>query len=104
MAVDISSFLAGKHAFVTGASRGIGQAIANELAKMGADITLAARDLERLQENANTIREQYEVKTSVLALDLQDDQAITEVVKQTGPVDILINNAGVAPSAPFAPS
>jgi len=101
MAANISSLLAGKHAFVSGASRGIGAAIAGELAKLGATVTLAARDIERLQENAVSINQQHEVKTTALALDLQDDQAIAEVANEAGPIDILVNNAGVAPSAPF---
>ncbi len=97
--------LTGKHAFITGASRGIGLAICEELAHLGAKITMAARDTELLATNSKAVRENFKADVATLTLDLQvlDDIPIkvAEGQSQLGPVDILINNAGIAPSAPF---
>jgi len=90
--------LKGKIAIVTGASSGIGRSIALYLAKAGADVTLAARRVERLEELAKEIE-----KMGQRALSIQTDvtkkediqKMITETVKKFGRVDILVNNAGV---------
>lgn len=85
----------GKTAVVTGASRGLGEAIARTLAEDGARVILAARSEENLQEIAATLPN----NPVVIATDLSEpDSAKTlaaEILKVTDSVDILVNNAGV---------
>ncbi|EXJ76398.1 uncharacterized protein A1O5_00906 [Cladophialophora psammophila CBS 110553] len=87
----------GKTAVVTGAARGIGKAIAESLAKTGADLALLDLDTERqLQTQADC--EQHGVKARRYACDVTNLQTCQEVfeqiVRDLGPVDILVNNAG----------
>lgn len=90
--------LTGKVAFVTGAGRGIGKAIALQLAKEGVHIGLIARTEEALQETAKEIKS-YGVKVGYAAADVssmeQVEQAVTRITEQVGQADILINNAGI---------
>lgn len=86
-----------KVAIVTGSSRGIGKAIAIELAEKGVKVVLNGRDKKRLQDtNTELTKKGYDV-TSVAA-DVgkvaQCQTLITEAVKRFGKIDILINNAG----------
>jgi 3-oxoacyl-[acyl-carrier protein] reductase len=88
----------GKVALVTGASRGIGEAIARRLASEGADVIAAARTAEALEKVVAGIRSGGG-KASTLALDLADPASIEAGVKsalaERGQVDVLVNNAGV---------
>ena len=90
--------LKGKWALVTGASAGIGAALARELARHGANLILTARRRERLEQLASELAAKG-VETRVVAADLNDataPQVIYEAVKAEGlHVDILINNAGL---------
>ena len=85
-------------AVVTGAARGIGEAIANRLADMGATVVLTARDQARLAQ-VKTAIEQHGGKAFVLPCDLTDASAVAalgeKVAKEHGRCDILVNNAGV---------
>lgn len=98
--------LAGRHALVTGGNRGIGAAIAEELANLGANLTLAARDDESLNLQREKLSRTGAIAVSIQTLDLRDPASITDAVTAAcddlGPIGILVNNAGVAPSAPFA--
>lgn len=89
--------LAGRRALVTGASRGIGQAIAVALAGAGADIAVTARNLEQLSETIALV-EQAGAKCVALAQDVRDVDAsmatVGEAAEALGGLDILINNAG----------
>jgi NAD(P)-dependent dehydrogenase (short-subunit alcohol dehydrogenase family) len=89
--------LAGKVALITGASRGIGQAIALELASAGCDVLLAARNAEALEDMARKIRALGR-KAAIHAADLTaDGEPAGLVAAQTrdfGRLDILVNNAG----------
>lgn len=94
--------LAGQVAILTGASQGIGHAIAIHLAKLGIHLVLCARNTEKLNQLAKQLRQEApEVKTLVLACDVRHHEQVQTVVDQArhtfGRVDILINNAGVAP-------
>lgn len=91
--------LKGKTAFVTGAARGIGKAIALHLAKEGVHIGLLARTESVLKEVAADI-ESFGVKVAYATADVssqeQVDAAIASLTSDVGPADILINNAGIA--------
>jgi 3-oxoacyl-[acyl-carrier protein] reductase len=90
--------LIGQVAVVTGAARGIGEAIALRLARMGAAVVLTARDSHRLKQVKDVI-EQEAGKASVLPCDLTDAEAVAafgeRVREEWGRCDILVNNAGV---------
>ncbi|HTJ82340.1 MAG TPA: SDR family NAD(P)-dependent oxidoreductase [Polyangiaceae bacterium] len=83
------------HVLVTGASAGIGDAIAREYAKRGAKLTLSARREDRLRDLANDVGR----GAAVVPADLSDPKAVPALCraaeKAHGPVDVLINNAGV---------
>jgi 3-hydroxybutyrate dehydrogenase len=94
--------LAGRHALVTGAGRGIGAAIAQRLAAEGARVTLVSRSERQLQETAAPLGE---AAAQCIAADMTDLYAVSRAFESAaesfGPVDILINNAGKAQSAPL---
>ncbi|WP_448188067.1 SDR family NAD(P)-dependent oxidoreductase [Azospirillum sp. sgz301742] len=91
--------LTGRHALVTGAGRGIGAAVARALAAEGARLTLLGRTREPLECLA------AELGAALVLADVTDDAALArafiEAGTEAGPVDILINNAGTAVTAPF---
>ncbi|HEV2063390.1 MAG TPA: 3-oxoacyl-[acyl-carrier-protein] reductase [Thermoanaerobaculia bacterium] len=88
----------GKIALVTGASRGIGEAVARRLAGEGATVIAAARSADALEKVVSSIASTGG-KASVLALDLADPASIEAGVKSAlaahGQIDVLVNNAGV---------
>lgn len=96
--------LQGKRVLVTGASRGIGRAIALRFALAGADVILAARNRDELQEAAEEIRSMGR-HCLVVSTDLRDPASIKALVQETdrqfGGTDILVNNAGVGAWAPI---
>lgn len=91
--------LAGKVAAVTGASRGIGRAIARGFAEAGADLALAARSAEHLEDLAREI-EELGRQAIVVPTDVRERSALEQLVARTldelGGLDILVNNAGGA--------
>jgi NAD(P)-dependent dehydrogenase (short-subunit alcohol dehydrogenase family) len=98
--------LSGKTALVTGASRGIGAAIAAELAREGVHVCLAARDQAKLQEVAASITAlSGSNRTTVIAGDLRQPAAVQAAVDAAvaafGRLDILVNNAGATRRADF---
>ncbi|HEY3637435.1 MAG TPA: SDR family oxidoreductase [Rhizomicrobium sp.] len=96
MANDL--LLSGRHAVVTGASRGIGAAIAARLAQLGAQTTLMGRDREALEREAARSAGAHAIPCDVTDA-AQVEQAFGEARKRA-PIAILVNNAGVAESAP----
>lgn len=88
---------AGRRALVTGGGTGIGFAIARELGRLGAAVTIAARDLARLEKAAVSLRA-HGIDTEARALNIRKDDevvALFESLQQAGRLpDILINNAG----------
>ena len=88
----------GKWALVTGASAGIGVALAEELAAGGTHLVLTARRLDRLQEIADGLRKKHGIQTHVVCADLAKREAPLEIFAFTGErglrIDLLINNAG----------
>jgi short-subunit dehydrogenase len=90
--------LTGLTALVTGASSGIGEAMAAQLASRGADLILTARRRDRLEALATTLRESHGVHVEVVDLDLGTPGAAEELFQRTEGagrrVDVLVNNAG----------
>ncbi|MDP1831729.1 MAG: 3-oxoacyl-[acyl-carrier-protein] reductase [Geothrix sp.] len=90
--------LDGKIALVTGASQGIGEAIAKRLAAQGATVVCAARTLRKLQDVADAIREAGG-QSDVMEVDLSDaasvKAAVAATVERHGALHILVNNAGI---------
>ena len=96
--------LAGRVAMITGASRGIGRAIALRYAEEGANLFLVATNRSKLEESqAQT--EALGVKSVVHAADVSDESAVQAMVRAAitafGHVDVLVNNAGVYKAAPM---
>jgi NAD(P)-dependent dehydrogenase (short-subunit alcohol dehydrogenase family) len=93
--------LNGKIAIVTGASRGIGRAIALRLMHEGAQVVLTARDEKALREVAS----QFGTKSATVACDLREPQSAETVVnaalEQFGSLDVLVNNAGATKRGDF---
>jgi len=89
--------LANRRALVTGASKGIGLAVAEALAQEGCHVDLAARDGTRLADVAQALRARHHVEVRTFAVDLGKaaDQAL--LVQSCGDDDILVNNAGSNP-------
>ena len=85
-------------ALVTGASSGIGETFARELAKKGHDLVLVARSQDKLERLGNELSATYQIKTEIIARDLTEasaGQKVFDAVEAKGIiVDLLINNAG----------
>ena len=88
----------GKWALVTGASAGIGSALAEQLAAQGVNLLLTARRADRLARLADDLAARHKVQTEVYAADLTRPQAPGEIFRFTEqkrlPIELLINNAG----------
>lgn len=93
-----------KIAIVTGASRGIGKAIASRLAKEGANIVIADVDTDEGEKVAQAVRK-INRECLVTKCDVRNAQEVEDMVKKTiqrfGHIDILVNNAGVSSMAPM---
>ncbi len=97
--------LAGRHALVTGGNRGIGAAIAERLAALGAKLTLLARDQASLDDAASKIASEHGVEVATAVADVTERAALERAFgvarEANGEIEILVNNAGAATSAPF---
>jgi 3-oxoacyl-[acyl-carrier protein] reductase len=97
--------LKGKTAIITGASRGIGKAIAETAASFGINLSLAARGEGPLEETAAEIISKYGVEVLPVSTDVMQFEDLKNLVNKTqkkfGAIDILINNAGVSSQYPF---
>src|SRR5580765_5495575 len=95
MATVSQANLEGQRALVTGATSGIGRAIALQLARDGAEVIVHGRDAAR---GAETVEEIAAAggKASFVAADLGDAVDVQRLASKVGDVDILINNAGIA--------
>lgn len=97
--------LHGKVALVAASSRGLGRAIAEELAHEGADLILCARGEETLMQTRAAIADHHGRQVLALAADLAEASDVERVVRQgiadLGRIDILVTNAGGPPAGPF---
>ena len=101
----MAGLLQGKVALVTGASSGIGEAVARALAAEGASVAMGARRLERLEAIAGEIRAAggTALPRSVdVAVRAQVEAFAADALKAFGRLDILVNNAGIMPLSPVA--
>ncbi|MDG2939033.1 SDR family NAD(P)-dependent oxidoreductase [Bisgaard Taxon 10/6] len=92
--------LVNKTALVTGGGTGIGRAIAKRMAKDGANVVIIGRNEETLEESA----EQHENITYIVADVLKSEdiaRVLTEIQEEFGKLDIVVNNAGIAPMTPI---
>ncbi|MDC1340396.1 SDR family oxidoreductase [Oceanospirillaceae bacterium] len=87
--------LAGKKAIVTGASSGIGAACAVALARAGANVTLAARRISELNAIVDEIHKEG-LQANAVIMDVSQIEQTQELIKSLGPLDILVNSAGLA--------
>lgn len=90
---------------ITGASAGIGEEFAKQIAERGYNVTLAARRIDRLTELAAEIEDEHEVRAIAVACDVTDAgqrQELLDAIEARGDrIDILINNAGIGTEGPF---
>jgi NAD(P)-dependent dehydrogenase (short-subunit alcohol dehydrogenase family) len=97
--------LDGRHAVVTGGGSGIGRSIALRLAEAGAAVTVMGRRHEALAAVVAQISERHgDGRAWQVTLDVADEKSVADafvIASNTAPIDILINNAGIAESAPF---
>lgn len=96
--------LEGQMALITGASRGIGRAIAVKFAQEGADLFLCATNMHRLEETASLVAQTGRT-VHLHTVDVADREAVQSMVNRAaelfGHIDILVNNAGVYKASPF---
>jgi len=89
--------LTGKVAIVTGGSRGIGRAIARELAREGSDVAICARQRQALDEAAKALSQETGRRIIPIVADTMSSESVAQLVKSTvaalGRVDVLVNNA-----------
>lgn len=93
--------LRGKRALVTGASKGIGAAVAELLAEEGAHVRLVARSAPALDELATRLSSTYDVECVAVPADLRNAEDIDRVAQVAAGIDILVNNAGDIPGGPL---
>jgi NAD(P)-dependent dehydrogenase (short-subunit alcohol dehydrogenase family) len=89
--------LKGRLALVTGASKGIGLAIARSLASEGCNVRIVSRTQADLDRAAADIRRDFKVDAAGIAADLSDSGEVKRVAQAAGAVDILVNSAGAIP-------
>lgn len=87
--------LNGKTVLVTGASSGIGAAIAVECSKMGANVILSGRNEQKLEKTFNLLASPSCQEHQIIVADLSDEAQIMDLAEKTPPLDGLVNNAGI---------
>lgn len=102
---DVPRFLAGRHAVVTGGGRGIGAAIAGELARLGAAVTIMGRDAAALERHAAALSARQGAQVRATPCDVADESSVERAFADAraalGDPYVLVNNAGQGASAPL---
>ncbi len=92
-------------ALITGASRGIGLAIADALARQGASVVVAARTEQQLKAAAAELQKKHSCEILAVACDISDERAVEDLFARTadrfGRLDLLVNNAGAFDGGPL---
>ena len=100
-----SAYLTGRHAVVTGGGRGIGAAIAAELARLGARGTLMGRTVRQLEERAAALGAEFGAETAAVVCDVAEAESVAQAFdsarQRFGDPYVLVNNAGQAEAAAF---
>jgi len=94
--------LKGRRALVTGASAGIGLAVARQLAAEGCNLVLVSRTERALAQAATAIHDTHKVEVAISPADLTREEVPLALVERYGDVDILVNNAGAIPGGSIA--
>ena len=89
--------LSGKRVLITGASKGIGRAVAETLAEEGCSLHLAARTEADLAAARDEINAKHGVQVTIHPMDLSDGDNMRRLAADTAGIDILVNNAGAIP-------
>jgi NAD(P)-dependent dehydrogenase (short-subunit alcohol dehydrogenase family) len=89
--------LRGKRVLITGASKGIGAAAAEAFAEEGAHIILAARNMEKMQALADSLRSRHQIDVAIHPTDLRKAEDLAALAAASSDIDILVNNAGDIP-------
>jgi NAD(P)-dependent dehydrogenase (short-subunit alcohol dehydrogenase family) len=105
ISTDAAAYLQGRHAIVTGGSRGIGAAIASALARLGASVTVMARTTDAVTQTAEQLSAEFGVNARGVVCDVSDAQSVASAFstarQDLGAPYILVNNAGQGDSATF---
>lgn len=91
--------LDGKRALVTGASSGIGAHLARTVGQAGAEVILAARSADKLDQHCTQLRSEG-IAASIVTMDVTEAASVAAAAASVGPLDILINNSGVSGQNP----
>lgn len=89
--------LAGKSALITGASKGIGRAATEQLAREGCNVILVSRNAADLAAVKQAIAQRFKVQIDTVAADLSQSSSINRLAQDFPEIDILVNNAGAIP-------
>ncbi len=96
----VQNLIKGKLALITGASSGIGEAVAQRFAECGVNLLLTARRLDRMEKTAEKLAKAHGIKTGVRQLDVRNREAVSllaqDLEKNRLIPDILVNNAGLS--------
>jgi NAD(P)-dependent dehydrogenase (short-subunit alcohol dehydrogenase family) len=95
MSMDLQ--LAGKSALITGASKGIGRAATEQLAREGCNVILVSRNAADLAAVKQAIAQRFKVQIDTVAADLSQSSSIDRLAQDFPEIDILVNNAGAIP-------
>ena len=102
---DQARYLAGRHAVVTGGGRGIGAAVAAELARLGASVTIMGRDVASLERHGATLAATHGARVFTVACDVADERSVERAFgaarEAHGDPYVLVNNAGQGQSEPL---